>query len=287
MLCENHINNNPPTLERRVVMYTGKLLIVMLLTLAVVGCEKKKTDSKDRTLIVETLQKQPAVAALVQLLQLNGDHTSGIKELGHPTNAAGIRNVEKIKSVGRDYVAVVARRYPSEIKPPFNHGLGICFIFDSQGNLQARFGGELGPDDLNGDDVQLKTLGTNDRWFVEVKRFEKHEPFTYRSDVFLIEEGFPLAFRIWGFPNAMAWTSEPKPTNGQYRFAHFFNPGDLPWGTKGVGRDGKEHDLIIGWDDKEGMFRGPSSIRYKGKDVYEIDLSISKKFQPSDLNKPD
>ena len=268
-------------------MYTGKLLIVMLLTLAAVGCEKRKTDSKDRTLVVETLQEQPTAASLVQLLQLNGDHTSGIKKLGHPTNSAGITDVAQIKSAGQDYVAVVARRYPPESKSRSDRGLGICFIFDLTGNLRARFGGELGPDDLNGDDVQLKTLGTKDRWFVQVSRFEKHKPFTFRSDVFLIEEGFPLSFRIWGFPNAMAWTNESKPTNGQYRFAHFFNPGGLPWDTKGIGRDGEEYDLIIGWDDKEGMFRGPSSIRYKGKDVYEIDLSISRKFQPSDLNNPD
>jgi hypothetical protein len=276
-----------PPFERMVVMYTEKLLIAIFLTLTIIGCKNRKTDLEDRALVVETLQEHPTVESLVQLLQLNGDHTSEIKELGHPTNSAGVKNVEKIKSAGRDYVAVVARRYPSEIRPAFNNGLGICFIFDSQGNLLTRFGGELGLDKLNGDDVQLKTLGIKDRWFVQVMCFEKHEPFTHRSDVFLIEEDFPLAFRIWGFPNAMAWTSEPKPTNGQYRFAHFFNPGGLPWGTKGIGRDGKEYDLIIGWDDKEGMFRGPSSIRYNGKDVYQIALSISKKFQAIDLNNQD
>ena len=78
---------------------------------------------------------------------------------------------------------------------------------------------------------------------VEVTRSEGHDGFTYRTDVYVIGEEFPLAFRMWGFPSAMAWTADPQP-EGAPGASCFCNPGGLAWGTRGKGSDGK--DFVFG-----------------------------------------
>jgi hypothetical protein len=266
-------------------MEARKYLVLFLFAMAVarpVSAQAYTADAPPRLRALQVLQARRTPASLVRLLRLNGDQTRDIEKLGHPTNSAGIKDVAVVRSAASSYVAVMARRYPPEVKHPFGrHGLGICFLFDRRGKLKARFGGELGPDHLNGDDVQLKTLGTEDRCFVQVSRFEKRAPFTYRSDVYLIEEGFPLVLRIWGVSSSMACTDKPysKEATG---FAHFLRPGGLPWGARGQGSDGKHYAPIIGWDEVKGVFRGPSQIKHDGKMVYEIDLPASKRFRPVD-----
>lgn len=121
-----------------------------------------KEDARDsnRTAALRDLQFHRTAASLVRLLKLNNHKTSDIEKLGHPTNSAGITDIATIHSAGDSYVAVVARRYPPEVTYPFGeHGIGVGFLFDRDGNLEAHFGGELGPDGVNGDEVQFTTLG--------------------------------------------------------------------------------------------------------------------------------
>jgi peroxiredoxin len=66
-------------------------------------------------------------------------------------------------------------------------------------------------------------------------------------------------------------------------YASFINPGALPWDTKGVGQDGKQYELIIGWDPERAVFCGPSGITYEGNPVYQVDLAVSKAFEPTDI----
>jgi len=266
------------------MMPTYRQIAVLLLTVSTIVLDLEQTIAKDADArlkaLVELVARRTA-PSLNRLLLLNDDQTTSIEKLGHPTDSAGIEDVAEIHSAGKDYVAVVARRYPIELKHPFGkNGLGICFLFDKRGNLKARFGGQLSTDGVNGDDVQLLTLGTKERWFVMTSRFEKHDQYTKRTDVFLIDNNFPLAFRIWGFPNAMGWTTEP--TDNTSEFKQFFNPGDLSWGSFGHASDGEYYELIIGWDEVKKVFRGPSQITLVDKPIYEVDLQVSKRFLPID-----
>ena len=162
--------------------------------------------------------------------------------------------------------------------------MGVCFLFSEAGELKAKFGGELGTDGVNGDDVQLKTLGTADYWFVQVFRAQQRKGFTYGSDVYAIRDGFPLAFRISGFPNELSWTDEPYPSTDVMQFQHFFHLGKGDLGEMGIGADNKEHTAIIGWDNNAAMFRGPSKIHRNGAAVYKIDLMASRMFVATDLD---
>ena len=156
-------------------------------------------------------------------------------------------------------------------------GIGVCFLFDSDGNLKARFGGELGPDDLNGDNVQFVTLGTADRWFVHVYRFEEEGRYSQRADVFQVEPTFPLAFRVWS-NDSLAWTTEPYSSRDDFEFSHFFKPVGLDNAVKAQGADGQPYHLIIGWDANNNVFRGPSRITHNDSEVFAVDLDSSKRF---------
>lgn len=235
----------------------------------------------DRGAALRDLQFHRTAASLVRLLKLNNDTTSHIEKLGHPTDSAGISEIATIHSAGDSFIAVIARRYPPAVKYPFGeHGIGVGFLFDRDGNLKARFGGALGSDGVNGDEVQFTTLGTSDRWFVCVRRFEKEERYSRRSDIFLVEPTFPLAFRVWS-NESVAWTTEPY-SSKDFEFSHFFNPGELDLGVKGLGADGKSYHLLIGWDGGKKEFRGPSQIDVNDSDVFAVDLTASKRFSPLD-----
>jgi WD40 repeat protein/beta-lactamase regulating signal transducer with metallopeptidase domain len=243
--------------------------------------------TSDRTAALHELQFRRSAASLVRLLALNNDMTSDIEKLGHPTDSAGIKDVATIQSGGTSYVAVVGRRYPPELKFPFGEeGIGVCFLFDSDGNLKAQFGGELSADEVNGDEVLFTTLGTSDRWFIYIRRFEKQGRYSMRSDVFLVEPGFPLAFRVWS-DQSLAWTTETYSSRDDFEFSYFFHPGPLDLGVKGQGADGQQYYSVIGWDTKKKEFRGPSRLTHDGSEIFAVELDSSKRFAPLDLPGPD
>ena len=156
--------------------------------------------------------------------------------------------------------------------------------------MRGRLGGELSKDGVNGDEVTLTRLGTTDRWFAWVSRFEINGVFRMQSDIYLIEPkfSFPLAFRMRHFPNSTSWT-HTEPDRGE----HFFWPhglpdkGEIPTGSKGQGRDLKEHLPRIYWDQKRGVFRGPAYLTFGGQPSFEIDLEKSTRFVATDTPRPD
>ncbi len=227
-----------------------------------------------------TLEREKTPRALNKLLALNGAPITGIEQIGHPTDGAGIHDVQRIRSAGAEYIAVVARRYP--VGPARANaersGWGVVFFFKPNGILEGHLGGEPSPDGYNGEDVQLITLGTPDRWFGWVHRFEKHSSFEYRSEVHLIQPGLPKAFRMWHFANSTAWTDKPDTRPG-LSHSYYFLLDD----GKGVGRDGEPHDMRVGWEPKTSRFQGPCRIIAKDKPAYEVDLESSPLFDPTDF----
>ncbi|TWU58992.1 Serine/threonine-protein kinase PrkC [Rubripirellula tenax] len=232
------------------------------------------------------LQFKRTAAALNHLLRLNGDGTTHIEKVGGPTNFMGIKDVEAIRSHGKDYVAVAARRFPPEVEQPFGqHGAGMIFLFDKKGILEAKFGGNLGADGVNSEDVQLLSLGTEDQWFVVIHVFEPRGPLEKTQRIHLVEDGFPLAFQIHAI-KSMAWTSAPY-ENDDFGYKHFFNPNGIPNREFGKGHDGREYHSILGWDAKERIFRGPSQLIYKDKLLFHVNFSASTRFHATDRPRDD
>jgi len=232
------------------------------------------------------LQFKRTAATLNHLLQLNGDGTTHIQKVGFHTNVMGIKDVEEIRSHGKDYVAVAARRFPPEVKQPFGQdGDGMIFLFDKKGNLEAKFGGNLGPDGMNAERVQLLSLGTDAQWFVAIRVSEPRSPLKKTQRIYLVEDGFPLAFQIHAI-ETMAWTDRPY-ENDDFGYKHFFNPGGIPNHEFGKGRDGKDYHAILGWEAKERVFRGPSQLTYTDKLLFRIDLTSLTRFRAVDRPRDD
>jgi protein involved in polysaccharide export with SLBB domain len=235
--------------------------------------------------VMERLEQDKTVEALNELLKLNNARIARITEIGHPMNSAGIRDVQRIRSAGREYVAVVARRRPKrpDLAKLVPHGWGVAFFFRPDGVLEGHLGGEAGEDH-----VHLTTLGTLDQWFCRVSRSEERDPFTYSLDVHLVTPGLPRAFRVYNHPNSTAWTGKPD-TRPDVPFQHFFwfhdgnDKSEIQWGDLGIAADGKPHDMLVGWDPQTNRFRGASQITFKGKPVYQIDLALSPVFEPTDV----
>lgn len=227
------------------------------------------------------LQFNRTAAALNHLLQLNGDGTTSIEKVGAPTNFMGIQDVEEIRSRGQDYVAVAARRFPPEVQQPFGqHGDGMIFLFDKKGSLEAKFGGKLGPDGTNSEDVQLLPLGTEDQWFVVIHVSQPRGPLKTTQRIYLVEDGFPLAFQIQTI-RSMAWTKDPY-QRFDFGYEHFFNPAGIPNREFGNGHDGKKYRSILGWDTKQRVFRGPSQLTYKDELLFRVNLLASTRFHATD-----
>jgi Zn-dependent protease with chaperone function len=241
-----------------------------------------------RRAALERLMREESPEALHELLRLNGTDPRGIQKMGAagdalPREHEGSHKVTRIRSVGREYVVALAQRFEDGDRDRIG-SLG-AFFFDDVGRLVGALGGEVSQQQF----VQLTTLGTPDRWFAGVISFaDEREPFTQRTDVHLVQSGFPRAFRVYGFPNQWAWSNEPKPSP-PFAYPHFFRPGDVPWGEKGIGRDGEEHDPMIGWPPGPRVytdFIGPSRITYEGKPQFEVDLRASRFFEATDTGQP-
>lgn len=247
------------------------------------------------------LEREKTLEALNRLLEVNHVHITGIEQIGNAglqtSENNDIRDVRRIRSAGTDYVVAVARRYSDDptMRRLIPSGWGMIFIFREQGTLEGYLGGRPGKDGLNGDKLQLLTLGTPDHWFVWVHRFEKHAPFTYCSEVHRVAPGLPMALRVHHFPNSTFTTypnsdiytgrtpdTRPDATNAYY-FWFRGEKDDAKWGDRGIGCDGKPHDMFVGWDAQAGLFRGASQLTRNQKPVYEIALHDSTLFRPTDL----
>jgi hypothetical protein len=233
----------------------------------------------------------PSAARLTRLLRLNGDGSTVVDELKGVTGGSG--TFESIESNNHDYLVAVGRRKasrPPGMREQIAHGTSsdwmaeystACF-FDGEGRLLGKVGGQLASDKVNGDDVELTTLGT-DRWFAMVDRFEPHGAFSYQTEVHIVEPGFPVAFHIYHYPNTTSWTdTTATAAGGSYFEFEGLASGRVPPKAKGVGADGKPHSGRIRWDADRKVFTGPSKLTYGGKPSFEIDLEKSSRFKATD-----
>jgi hypothetical protein len=232
---------------------------------------------------MQDLLAAASVPGLVRLLRLNDDKTV-VATLAGMTGGSG--SYERIVSGGRSYIVVIARKSsgsPPGLRQQLAEGsdddwmlqYSTAFFFDADGKLVGKLGGGIAADGINGDDVWLMDLGTPDRWFAMITRFEKQPPYTYQTEVCLIEPGFPTAFVVHHFPNSTSWT------DGRSSSGNFFMYFGLPNGTKmpidatGVGRDGKNYVPKFLWDSTRETFAAPAQLTYRGQPCFQIDLERS------------
>ena len=236
----------------------------------------------------------PTPSKLAQLLRLNGDATTEVDAIIGLSGGPG--SYETITSNGTKYFAVIGRR-SAKAPPGFREQVAYagtspdwmiqystaCF-FDSNGHLLGKVGGRLAADGVNGDDVSLTTLGTTDRWFVIVDRFEKHAPYDYQTEIRLVQPGFPTAFLLYHYPNSMSWTNTPESARPDPYLTVNGLPGRkfIPSGDMGIGFDGNPYWPSFFWDADHEKFIGPSQLIYQGQPCFEVDLQKSSHFAPAD-----
>jgi hypothetical protein len=236
----------------------------------------------------------PSAKKLAHLLRLNGDATTVVDELAGLSGDSG--TFETIASRGTSYIATIGRRKPKTMpgmREQFAYGNAskdamvqystACF-FDSEGHLLGKVGGRIAADGINGDDVSLTTLGTTDRWFVMVRRFEKHFPYDYQTEIRLVQPGFPTAFLLYHSPNSLSWTDTPESARPNPFFAIDVLPGGgrIPAGAKATAPDGNSYLPIFFWEADRDKFTGPSQLTYQGQPCFEVDLKKSSHFAPAD-----
>jgi RNA polymerase sigma factor (sigma-70 family) len=238
--------------------------------------QRPEGQNKGRIALLTKFQMKPTVDNLKALLASNRDSTAidAIGDLGR-----SVRTFRKVTYSKNEYTVVIARKKLTLSE------LRVAFVFDSTGKLVKRLGGGVSADRANGEDVQLTSFGTKDRWFVWVSRWisVKEDPFSKESDIYLIEPGFPLAFRVRHHANATAWTNtaEAAARVGS-SFMAFGIDHKTPIKKKGLGRDGKLHLPRLTWDAKTKRFRGPGRVVFADTPVFQVDERASHRFTPTD-----
>jgi hypothetical protein len=234
--------------------------------------------------LVDRLLEVKDAASLEQLLELNrGRAATATGNEEDQQVVAPIEEAVAVQSSGGKYIVVVAHRRVEVEESPKSIHPQVAVVFNEQGRLLATLGGGVAADGENVDRVSVLDLGSSSSWFVWVSRFERHASFAKQSDIYVVAEHFPRAFRVYHHANSAAFTTEPEGsgTDGQYFLF------DCPEGARSegpvTGRDGLEHRMPIYWHADSGFFRGPSHITKGAVACYEVDLALSHAFQPTDL----
>lgn len=252
----------------------------------------------------QLLQKKDA-AALKMLLAVNAKDDGQILKMGGeldwPAQMEGIGSIDVIRNVqlvtvqGQEYlVAVCTLSLPRPTQ--FAHigpaKVGRAYVFTPEGKLVSTFGPRA-----QECDVMVLNLGTEDMWFVWVKKNINQRDVS-ESDVYLLNQSNGCALRMQHPVNGVGFTANPEhaklvPSSIIFTGTDEVNsPGKdgvvrpTRFVTHAIGRDGKEHVRSIEWDSKSQVFRGPGRLKRGQSLVYEVNEKASTKFAATDTGEP-
>jgi hypothetical protein len=187
--------------------------------------------------------------------------------------------IKDVRSLGENFVvAMHATRLASTIAPK------NFVLFDDAGKVLGDAGVGQNNAGTIGEESRILTLGTTDCSFAWLHRPEKHGEFSMVSELYLIKDKLPLAFRAYHYLNDTAYTSGPKQAAEMGMSCFIFRSKDhlLRIGDVAVGFDEKRYPALIKWDAKKLVFRGPSGLKHDNIPVYEMDLEGSALLIPTD-----
>jgi|GEM_PF-6823192 len=242
---------------------------------------------EEASALVQHLLERRKVESLYKLLALNNADPVEIISLGHPHVVAGIVDIAKIESSGHTFIVALAHVAPLKEQKRWGEKRTCvaAYLFDLNGKLVEQFGGKMGPDGLNGEDVSLTTLGTTAHWFALVHCFDKsNTPYLMCTDVYIIGQQTRRALRAWHFPNrGPAYTKGPSDTKNSGPYIYFPHPLMTRTNYMGLGADSKRYISQLIWNETLQHFSGPSVFTFQSLPVYEIELGRSEAFNPLDL----
>ncbi len=193
----------------------------------------------------------------------------------------------KLKNAAGDLVAITVRmtmKLPRGISDPrMAPWSEALFLFDEQGNLRHRLGGALAADGVNGDMGLLLSLGTEDRLFFWVMRFEAFRGFKMVSEVHMVQPNMRRVLRVYHFARDPMFPDPrvPEPTGEPVGFG--FRGKQPLTHADGIGADGQVHSNWLLWDAEKQVFTGASRLRHDQLPAFEVDLSQSEGFVPTDI----
>lgn len=167
-------------------------------------------------------------------------------------------------------------------KPELQQAPEAAYVFNREGKLLARLGGEFSPSGSS-ENVDVVNLGPRDDWFVRVTRFEKSPPFEYRSEFYRLTDQVLPSLRYSHYANSNSWSAGPEDRFRHGRLGFAFNGRDLAFEVLGKTSEGVPTLRQITWDANANRFRGAPFQAVEGRELYRVDQKWSEDFEPLTL----
>lgn len=273
--------------------------IALFLTCVLLGGCRQKPDDNIRASVslsydspVEAangLAKHKRVDDLKSLLALNGkdvlansiismgsvvDHslTSSIIPKGH-----FIGDVGTIVNQDRNYLVAIAKRSQNASG---NHQLksDILSVFDSDGTFVRSIGGTFDSIGINGNRIQVTTMGIPGHWFAVVSRYDQEDGFKMVTEVIELSDEAPTLVRFRHRGNDLVITYAPS---GDPEEINGIQIMPLPDEHK-TGKNGRilnvEANGSILWNSDKHRFYGTRGSIKNGTPLYSVDIEQSTAF---------
>lgn len=242
---------------------------------------------------LRALADKTSVSLLQKLLDRSDRTQSEIVELPYDNRrgpgAGDGGPVKTISTASGTFCVVLAKVLPpneSEFNSLEQDTLPeAAFVFNANGKLIARLGGELHRGDrrFDSDDVDVVSLGPNEDWFVRVMNFEYGvEPFTYRSTYYRLADPVIQSVRFLHYANTLAWSNGPEEVErwGELMFDNPDAKSRQIWKLTGVNERGIRLQAKLIWDGDHNQFVGPKTLSAGKTALFQVDTEWSQEFKP-------
>lgn len=239
-------------------------------------------------LILERLMSSPSLPVLKILLDRAGETDPEPISLLDPSRFGGEKGspAKSIDLASGRLTVVLAGVRPKgaswTTKPELQQAPEAAYVFDREGKLLARLGGEFSPSGSS-ENVDVLNLGPREDWFVRVTRFEKNPPFEYRSEFYRLTDRVLPSLRYSHYANSNSWSAGPEERFRHGRLGFAFNGRDLAFDVLGKTVDRVPTLRQITWDANADRFRGAPFQAVEGRELYRVDEKWSKDFEPLTL----
>jgi hypothetical protein len=272
------------------------LAIITVYILALpLGCTHA-TPPHESAEALRTLLDQKSTEAFDRLLKLNGKSLpEGSVAIGYDFSEKQperVNDVDRITSAGTEYVIVLLRQ-ELDYQPPRPLGAPprsnpvrsksqIAYVFNTDGRLLQTFGKPAQSDLLFGDEVQIRTLGSNKYWFALVSHSVQNQEPPRETVIYLLDKSYPKLLTVAHYTNNLAFTGTRESAATGVMLKFDMSNEQSKSDAEGKGRDGQMHSPIIRWDETKREFYGPSQVGIDGKFAFRVDLNESKAFRRTD-----
>lgn len=248
--------------------------------------------------LIERLLADKSVATLVDLLhsqsstvpivrRIEATHPWGNIDVQDPIGAGFVNGISRVNSAGNQYViATAAVGNGGDQFKSGSHG-AVC-VFKDTGELVGTIeagGKKRGLES----EIIVTNLGSEKDWFALVTRYEADRGFDVTTEIYRINSSLTLLATVLHWTNDVSLPilrgkgyapleCEPSPIGRPYILMMGQRKSLRP-PQIGIDQDGFQAIPEIAWVESEEVLVGPSTLKYNGSPVFEIDMEHSPGFQ--------